>query len=419
MKKDFFPVVLGSDENAYGTARLFYERYGIKPLVMCTRALVPTCFSNILKIKQIEGFDSEEIFKKELKLTLTELKNSYEKLIVIPCSDYYTELLVKTYESYDGMIANKFISNELLSKVGTKDEFYKLCDEYGLDYPKTRICTKEERVSVIDELGFDFPIVVKPENSNAVEYLHCHFEGKKKTYFFSSKEEYLKVITEMNKTSYDGLLIIQEFIAGDDTAMRVMNSYSDKDGKVRFMCLGRPLIEEYAPNMLGNYAAITTEYDSVLYKKVKDFLESIGYVGFSNIDIKVDRKSGRYMMFELNPRLGRSSFFLYSAGYNAMEYLVDDIVYEKPYSVDYADREAIWSSVPKGIIRKYVKDKELNSKAVRLIKEKGLCHTLDFKKDRSIKRRLRIWRYYIGQARSFKKYYFDKDLTAEPLSAKR
>lgn len=409
MKNDFFPIILGSDENAYGTARLFYEKYGIKPLMLCTRALVPTCFSNILKIKRIEGFDSEEIFSKELRAVLEELKGDYEKLIVIPCSDYYTELLVNTYDQYSGMIANRFISKELLSKVGTKDEFYKLCDEYGLDYPKTVICRPEERVSVIDRLGFDFPIVVKPENSNAVEYLHCRFEGKKKTYFFKSKEEYLGVISEMNKTDYKGLLIIQEFIVGDDTAMRVMNSYSDKNGKVRFMCLGRPLLEEYAPNMLGNYAAIMTEYDKALYEKIQSFLEKIGYVGFSNIDIKFDRRTGRYMLFELNPRLGRSSFFLYAAGYNAMEYLIDDVVYSKTGAAVYADREAIWSSVPGSIIKKYVKEPELNKKATRLIKEKGLCHTLSFKGDNSLKRRLHIARYYLGQERSFKKYYFDKD----------
>ncbi len=406
---DFFPIVLGSDENAYGTARLFYEKYGIKPLLLCTRTLVPTCYSKILEIKHIDNFDSADIFKTELKKTLLSLKDRYKKLIVIPCSDYYAELTVSTYDFYDGMIANRFISKSLFDRVDTKDSFYDLCRECGLDFPKTVIVKPDDRVSVIDSLGFDFPIVIKPENSNSTDYLHCSFEGKKKAYFFKSREEYLSCINEMNKTDYKGLLIIQEFIPGDDTAMRVVNSYSDMSGKVRFSCIGHVLLEEYAPNLIGNYAAIITEKDEALYSKVISFLNRIGYVGFSNLDVKYDRRTGRYMMFELNPRLGRSSFFMYSAGHNAMEYLVDDVIYGKPFSLEKGEKEAIWASVPGSVIRQHVDEKELKDKADRLIKENGLLHTLRYKKDNSIKRRLKIERYYLGQKRSFKKYFFRKN----------
>ena len=95
--------------------------------------------------------------------------------------------------------------------------------------------------------------------------------------------------------------------------MRVINSYSDNEGNLRASCLGQPVLEEYAPYTLGNYAAIITRNEKDVYERVQAFLEKIGYRGFSNIDMKYDAKSGRYLMFEINPRLGRSSFYVIGA----------------------------------------------------------------------------------------------------------
>lgn len=151
-----------------------------------------------------------------------------------------------------------------------------------MDYPKTVVASPEERESVVDRLPFDFPIVVKPENSNALDYLRCHFEGQKKVFFFDTREQYLTMVHSMNQSDYRGKLILQEFIPGGDNAMRVLNSYSDLDGHVRAMCLGQPVLEYYDPKSVGNYAAIISRGDQALYDKMQEFLEKLGYVGFSN-----------------------------------------------------------------------------------------------------------------------------------------
>src|SRR5690606_14469101 len=97
----------------------------------------------------------------------------------------------------------------LLDTLDTKDKFYKLCEKHGLDYPKTIVCEPHERESALDRMEFEFPIVVKPENSNAYAYLHCQFEGKKKVFFFNSKDEYATMVKHMNASDYKGKLIIQ------------------------------------------------------------------------------------------------------------------------------------------------------------------------------------------------------------------
>ncbi len=407
-KQKFLPIILGSDENAYGQARLFNEAYNIKPLLCCTRLLTPTSNSSLFSIKKINNFDKDDVFPSALLAVLKEYKKEYDKIIVIPCSDYYSALISKHYDKFEGLIENKFISPELLDTLDTKDKFYALCEKHGMDYPQTYVALPDDRIAAVDKLTFDFPIVVKPENSNAYEYLHCEFEGKKKVFFFYDRDSYVKVMESMNKSGYNGKIIIQEFIEGDDSAMRVMNSYSDSNGKVRLMCLGQPVLEEYHPKTLGNYAAIVSRNDEALYKKIKKFLEDIGYIGFSNIDMKYDEKRKKYYMMEINPRPGRSSFFVRAAGHNLMRTLVEDAILHAEYSCVQNENEALWANVPKCVVFKYVDDEKLKAEMKTFIKQKKYMRTLDCKEDFNIKRWLKIKKYYFSQYKNFKNYYFKK-----------
>lgn len=116
-----------------------------------------------------------------------------------------------------------------------------------------------------------------------------------------------------------------------------------------------PVLEYYDPKSVGNYAAIISRGDQALYDKMQEFLEKLGYVGFSNIDMKYDSLTGRYVLFEINPRLGRSSYFCRAAGLNMMKLLTNDVVYGKREDCVYNHTVALWQNVPTGIPRRYVK----------------------------------------------------------------
>lgn len=405
---DFLPIILGSDENAYGSVRLIHEAYGVKPLLLCSRLLMPTMHSQLFDLVRIDQFDHDDIFPDALLTILEQHASSSRKIIVIPCSDYYAAMLTRHYDKFKGLIANRFISEDLLDTLDTKEKFYKLCEAHGLDYPKTIVCEPDERENALDDMDFAFPIVVKPDNSNAYDYLHCEFEGKKKVFYFNDRDEYLTMVKNMNTSSYRGKLIIQEYIPGGDSAMRVMNSYSDVHGNVKMMCLGQPVLEEYAPTTLGNYAAIISRSDAAIYDKVKSFLESIGYIGFANIDMKYDSRTGKYMMFEINPRLGRSSFFVRAAGLNMIAAMIDNVVYSKDGDLVYGDRAALWTNVPNIVLRKYVNDPTLSAEIKQLFKEGKVSNTLWYKEDLNVKRFLSLARYYYGHVKNYKRHYFDK-----------
>ena len=96
--------------------------------------------------------------------------------------------------------------------------------------------------------------------SNSVAYWNCSFPGKKKVFVAHDEAEKNAIVDAIYKSSYKDNLTIQEFIPGDDSYMRVLNAYVGKDGKVKLMSLGNPILEEHSPEGIGSYAAIINTF---------------------------------------------------------------------------------------------------------------------------------------------------------------
>ena len=402
-------VILGSDENAYGMSRVIYKTYKEKPLVLCSRILYPTMFSKIVDIKVIENFDTESVCIKSLINVGETLKKTTKNIILIPCSDSYMEYVVKNQDLLSGLFLNKFISYNLLKSFITKDKFYNLCDKYKLRYPKSVIIKESDRLDILKKIRFKYPLILKPNNSNSSEYLHAEFPNKKKVFLINSETELIQTVNNINKSNYKDNLIVQEFIKGDDTNNLVINAYSSTDGKVRMMGIGRPVLEEYHPKVLGNYAAIISEvgYKEVM-NDVKKFLENIKYVGFSNFDFKYNEIDKKYYCFEINYRQGRSSYFLNECGVNLIELLTDDLVYKKRKDIIYPTKKILWLNVPYIVTKKYINNTKVLEEISELKNKKEVYHTLFDKKDLSLIRYINLKKVYFSKTRQYKKYFIKK-----------
>lgn len=403
--KDLLPVLLGSDANVYGMARSFYMEYGVTSLAIGKGALAATANSRLVKMAVVEpNLEDDAVFVR----TLTDFAKAHtgKTLVLVSCGDNYTGLMARARAALEPYYKFACPTPELVAELDTKEFFYQACERHGLSYPRTFGCTNENYKTV--ELPFPFPCIIKA--SNSVAYWNCKFPHKKKVFVAYSKEEFDAITAAIYSSSYQDNLVLQEYIPGDDNCMRVLNCYSGLDHKVKLMALGRPLLEEQTPEGIGNYAAIMNVRDDELMEKMKAFLEDVGWEGFSNFDMKYDARDGKYKLFEMNPRQGRSSFFVTASGYNLAKWLVEDVVEHKEQGLTIADAHHLWMIAPAGIIKKYLKDEALLAETKELMRQGKVSHQLFCKEDAGLKRRIWYIKNQLNNYRKYKRYFGNKSL---------
>lgn len=395
------PVLVGGDINCYSVARAYHEAYGVKSIAFGKMYLGATKDSNIIDFRIDPNMGNKEEFIKVLLKTADELAEPNKKLIIHGCTDEYAELIIDYRDVLSEKYIVPYIGAELKNKLIEKELFYNMCEEYGLDYPKTYIYNKGDEIG---DFGFNYPVILKA--SDSISFFQNAFEGMNKAYLIQNEEEFKREIEKIYSNGYEKSMIVQDFIPGDDSHMRVLTCYSDQNGKVKMQCLGHVLLEEHTPKGIGNHAAIITEYDEEVMTKFKNFLESINYTGYSNFDIKYDARDNKYKVFEINLRQGRSNYYVTSSGNNIAKFVVEDRVYNKELDLKIQKEPFFWRCIPKKVVYKYVKNPDLVKKCKELVAQGKSATSFGYEADLkgNFKRRRYIFLYYVNQFRKFKKY---------------
>lgn len=397
--QEFIPVILGGDINTYSVARAFYEEYKVKSYVFGKFNTGPSYQSRFTEYEGKLEIDQDDYFVKRMNRFAEEHKD--KKILMVGCGDSYVALASRHRNEFPSNVIVPYIDFELMDQLQHKELFYGLCEKHGIDYPKTIIHRKEMGFNFPCE--FSYPVIVKP--SDSISYWEHPFETQNKVYKPGSREEMEKVLRQIYDAGYDDAVIIQDMVPGNDEYMRVLTSYSDRNGKVKMMCLGHVLLEEHTPHGLGNHAVIITEYEKELMERARNLLEDLNYKGFSNFDIKYDSRDGSYRFFEINTRQGRSNYYVTGSGFNVARYFVEDYIYKTELEYDDRFRENLWLTVPERVAFKYVKQPENISEMKRLISEGKVVNPVFKRGDMKFMRFLRMMKNHIKQYSNFKKYY--------------
>ena len=397
--RDFVPVIFGSDINSYSMARAFHEAYQVRSTVVGKFPGGPSFRSRIVDFVARETIESDPTFLEVMRALAAQHES--KKLVLLACGDSYVDLISKYRDEFPANVVAPVVAHNQLIDLIRKDRFYAACREHGIAYPATFIYQREMGHSY--SLGFDCPVIVKP--ANGISWWEHPFPGQKKVHRVESLQELDQLIDRIYGSGYADSLIVQDLIPGDDSHMRVLTCYSDQRGKVTLAALGQVLLEEHTPKGIGNHAAILTGAQSPIVKVLISFLEKIGYVGFSNFDIKHDRRDGTDKVFELNARQGRSNFYVTGSGYNLARCLVEDRIKGIALEPTVATNEVLWLVIPKQVAYRNVTDESLRSRMHELDRQGKVVNPLFYKGDYHPRRVFSVLRAHLRHSGNFKKYY--------------
>ncbi len=401
MEQTFQPLLFGGDINVYSVARAFHEAYGVKSICYGKFPTGPAYGSDIIDYRPCAKNEDAETFRANVAAVAAE--HADKTVLVIGCGDSYVKLAAENKDAFPANCIAPYVSGELIGTLINKEKFYALCDEHGIDHPGTFVYRRE--LGHDYELGFQPPYICKP--SDGVAYWAHPFPGNEKVFLCQDRAELDAVLDRVYASGYPGTMIIQDFIPGDDSYMHVLTCYSDRDAKVKLMCLGHVLLEEHTPHGIGNHAVILTEVDEPLCEKIRAFLEAIGFVGFSNFDIKYDQRDGKYKVFEINCRQGRSNYYVTGAGYNIARLVVEDRIEGRELPFVLADNESLWRVVPRRVAFDYIVS-DYHEEMRALMRQGKEVDPLFYPADRAFGRRLRMVKNLLGHFKKFKQYYEKK-----------
>lgn len=384
-------VIIGSDINAYYMARCYHEAYNKKAHLIAKEPMNFTSLSKILTIEYNSNLWNSAAFLE----SLIEFGKKYsdKKLVLIPSTDIYVRLINENAKKLAKYYLFYNIGINLVDSLLLKDEFYDQFKDSGLDLPKTYVhkCKPGSVVSKNKLADFLFPVVIKP--SDGVAYYKHRFDGQAKVYRASSVIEINNIISKITDSGYSENLVVQEFIPGNDDQLYDSIFFVNQHGEAELASFAQIGLQEHTSTGVGNCTVLINGYTQhgkpePQIKKMKDFLEKIGYRGFAEFDLKYDERDKKYKVFEINPRQARSSYYLAAAGYNPVKYMIDDLVFNKRNNFKIIDEKIALSFVPQKVIKDHIENDGLKKEIFKLKSAGKLVDPLDYSKDSGLKRKL-------------------------------
>lgn len=398
-RADLVPILLGGDIGTYALAREFHEAYHVTSHVLASAPIAAVAHSRIVSVHHVERLEAAEVAAAVRGIAEARPDAT---CVVMGNTDALVDVLNECRDDLPANCVCPIPDARAIEVVSDKASFAALCAEHGLDTPRTEVVSLAGDAPVPPS-EIPFPLVAKP--SRSADYAAHMLNGFKKVYFVREQSELDSLWADLRADGFAGDFLVQELIGGDDTYMDSLTVYMGSDGKPQLFGSAQVLLEDHAPSMLGNPVAMVTRPMPELWDRAAALLASVGYRGFANFDIKRDPATGRTLFLEVNPRIGRNSYYVCAAGVNPMRALVTDVVDGRGRRCLKADEKVLYTLVPVSLLRRYVRDRALADEVDELVREGRVFDPQRYDADMAPRRRLDVELTEQNQHRKFARYY--------------
>lgn len=398
------PVVLGGDVGAYAIGRSFHEAFGTQVVCVASAPTEVITRSQIFSVHPVPSGTRDQALIDEL-LDIAQ-GHPGAHCVLMANTDMHVDLITRFREQLEPYYVLPFPPADVVATVSDKQSFAEVCDSLGIKTPKSVTVSLADPLEgpwQVPPIALNYPVVAK--TAKGAPYDAVDFPGKRKIYFFETAAELAELWQQLRQAGFRDDFIVQELIPGDNSAMRSITAYVDSRGEVTLLGSAHVLLEDHAPTMVGNPVAMITKEMPELWDDARRFLEATGYRGFANFDVKIDPRDGTAYFFEVNPRIGRNSYYMTAAGHNPLTVMVADLVGGERVRPRTVTREILYSLIPIRLLKRYVRDPRLRREVSALVRAGRVVDPLRYPADRPARRRLLVELQRLNHVRKFLKYY--------------
>ncbi|MCT1717119.1 carboxylate--amine ligase [Dermabacter hominis] len=409
---DIQPVIVGGDIGAYSLARAFHEAYGVKSIVVSAKLGWQIARSAIIDNVLCEDPMDPDVLAPSLTAIAEKIgaERPNAHVIVLGSADATVKSIIRVRDelrAMDPAWTVPYVGLEAFEAGTEKNNFTRLCEKLDVDHPETVIVDLAAGVPDSFDLPFDYPVIAKPADVSA--WKRTSFVGKSKVHTVASEQDLRALFAKVHGAGYRKAIIVQDLIPGDDQNMRILTAYCDRDSRIRFASWGRTLLEEHTPGAIGNPAAIVSGVNREAVAQAQKIVSELGWTGYANFDLKYDPRTGRTVFFELNPRLGRSNYYITAAGHNPVTYYVNEHILDalgEPEEIVQDQPETLYTVVPVALVKHYTRDPDSRAILKRVLKARRVKNPLNY---RGVEKDPKRWFYYyaalVNYVKKFRTHY--------------